>query len=321
MRISAAEEVIFTNLDLLKEAFEPLAEVGPYQESMIDSFIKLYFFDKPPGKVFKTYIKSRKDLVNLLKKNEWCVKDRIEAIKKGVKLCASKYYINVLQDSKEEEMRLRLDKILNLYPQLIDLSRKDLTETEERLTNAEDILEEGPRASRLSRLISRAAGKEIIYKSDIDELNTLKAVLFHPMQRLVSPAYCYNRSEGIAAGEKARIMNDCRKSIFRISKTVLPRKEYKQFTKVYNDLSSLIKINDGQEVFEHGEMNDLILVDSILKNLCPDSPPCYEGAKDPMEFMYRLVNCPTVKDIMPIDPTKRRDLYFKEIMPKIRSKS
>ena len=73
-------------------------------------------------------------------------------------------------------------------------------------------------------------------------------------------------------------------------------------TKSYNALNTLIKLTDKQERFESGVMNDLILLDSLLKNLCPHYPPHYKGSTNPKEFLYRLMECPNVKELTHSSP-------------------
>src|SRR3972149_4492406 len=96
MRISGKDEVVFRNFDVLKEAFEEMAKALPGNKSILELVMSLYFSGRPPGKIFKTYLRSRDDLIDLLGKDSWDTRDSIEAIKKGVKLCATKYYIDFL---------------------------------------------------------------------------------------------------------------------------------------------------------------------------------------------------------------------------------
>jgi len=84
-------------------------------------------------KVFKTYIKSRKGLMNLLRKKQLGERDVIEAVKKDIKIYAARDFLDTLLESKERDLEKYIDHIFNFYPQLIVLSKEYLMETQKRL--------------------------------------------------------------------------------------------------------------------------------------------------------------------------------------------
>lgn len=280
MKVSTEEEVIIKDFDDLKEALGDIP--------LVKEISRLYFLGKKPRKVFKAYIKNRKGLIKLLKKDKWELEDTIEAIKRGIKICAGRDYLDAFLESKEKELENYMSYILNSYPQLIELSREYLVKTQRKLM----------KPSYLSRFVDRISGKED--DTLLNEISALRCVLFHPMQRYISHAYAFNFAENLAANKRVKIMNECRKNVLRILKRMTPKEFYKKVTSAYNELNSLIRFVDKQEELEKGKMGDLVLIDSLLKNLCPHNPPHYKGAKTPKEFLYKLMECPNVKEFIAI---------------------
>jgi hypothetical protein len=282
MRISKQEEIVFRDLDDLKSALTELDV--PLIEGM-----NSYFLGRKPGKIFRTYIKSRKGLTKLLKKDKWKNEDVAESLKRGIKLYAARDYLDTLLENKEKVLEMYVNHVLEFCPQLVDLSRKRLVETERRLMH---------NPSYITRIKNKLTRKEIESSEEPDPILTLKVVLYHPVDRYFSHAGKLTVNENLNANKIVKIMNNCRKNVLKKLKMLVEKEFYKNITRTYNELNGLIKYTDKQEKFETGAMNDLILLDSLLKNLCTHTPPHYEDVKTPKEFLYKLLTCPNVKMLL-----------------------
>jgi len=287
MKISAEEDVVFKDFDdlekVLKEANLPELANSIYVIS------GTYFLGKGPKDVFKSYMKNRKRLVKLLRKDEWKTKDTVDALKTGVKMYSARDCLDAMQETKERELASHLDRIPYTYPQLLDISRRRLS----RMLNR---LEHNP--SYISRVVSKVQRKSYESEySEIEILNCLKAVLFHPKGRYVSHAAMLNINENLNANKVVKIIGNCRKRVLKNLRMLAPRDFYEDVERKYEEQAKLIKLTDKQERFEVGKMNDRIVLDSLLKNLCQHDPPHYEGLKTPKEFLYGLLGCPSVQEL------------------------
>jgi len=121
MKISVDDEILIKDLDDLKDVFGDIP--------LVKETARLCFLGKRARDVFKTYVKSRKGLMKLLRKTSWQTEDFIEAVKRGIKIYAARDFLDTILESKEREVGKYIDHMLNFYPQLIDLSKDHLMET------------------------------------------------------------------------------------------------------------------------------------------------------------------------------------------------